>query len=252
MVSVMKKQDSVLDDFRKIWGDRFDYSEVEYLGTNTKVKIICHQHGEFWLYPWQHKAQTKKGPAGCYQCGRMAAALKSKESLKSNTKVFISKANKKFGNLYDYSKVDYQHSHQKVIIGCSNHGDFLISPGRHLEQGGCPGCGSQHSTAERIWLNSMGLPDDIKHRTVNLKLNGKKCIVDGYDPETNIVYEFHGDFWHGNPAIYSPNDHHPMLKKTFGELYQRTLAKDQLIRDHGFNLVTIWESDWKTLRKDNL
>ena len=30
-----------------IWGDRFDYSFVEYKTSNDKVKIICREHGEF-------------------------------------------------------------------------------------------------------------------------------------------------------------------------------------------------------------
>lgn len=242
---VLKKQDVVIDDFRKIWGDRFDYSEVEYLGTNTKVKIICHQHGEFWLYPWQHKAQTKKGPAGCYQCGREAVAKKSSKLLRSNTVEFVAKAIAKFGESFTYGKTDYQHSHQPVTITCSLHGDFSVAPGRHLEHGGCPSCGSQHSMAERLWLDSLGIPNDQFHRTVNLRLGGKKCLVDGFDPETNTVYEFHGDFWHGNPTVYESDKMNPLVKKTFGQLYQRTLDKENLIRSHGYNLVNIWESDWK-------
>ena len=35
--------------------------------------------------------------------------------------------------------------------------------------------------------------------------------------------------------------------KTFGELYQKTLEREQLIRDLGYNLVVMWEYDWKRL-----
>ena len=244
-----KTLESVLADFRKSWGDRFDYSEVEYLGTNTKVKIICREHGEFWLYPWQHKAQTKKGPAGCYKCGRVAYTKKASKLLRSNTADFIKKAQTKFGNAFTYEQTDYQHSHQLVTVTCSLHGNFSITPGRHLEQGGCPSCGSQHSMAERLWLDSLGIPNDQTTRTVNLRIGGKRCIVDGFDPTTNTVYEFHGDFWHGNPTIYDSNKMNPLVKKTFGQLYQRTLEKEALIRAAGYNLVTIWESDWKVRKQ---
>jgi hypothetical protein len=241
----MKKQETVLEDFRRIWGDRFDYSGVEYKGTNTKVKIRCKEHGDFWLYPYQHKSGTKKGPAGCYQCGRKVASVKAAKAIRSNTEEFIIKAVAKFGDLYDYSKVDYQHSHEKVIIGCKLHGDFLLSPGRHLERQGCPTCSSQKSNAEGLWLDSLGLPRDQDHRNFDLKIPGSKCLIDGYDPATKTVYEFHGDFWHGNPMIHGADDVNPLVKKTFGELYRLTLEKEQRIKSAGYNLVTIWESDWK-------
>lgn len=238
----MKKQETVIEDFRKIWGDRFDYSEVVYLGTNTKVKIICREHGEFWLYPWQHKS---KKPTGCYKCGRKIAAEKSSQKFRSNTEEFICKAIAKFGDLYDYAKVDYQHSHKKVIIGCKQHGDFLLSPGRHLERQGCPTCSSQKSNAEGLWLDSLGLPRDQKHRNFDLKIPGGKCLIDGYDPVTKTVYEFHGDFWHGNPTVHKAEDINPLVKKTFGELYLLTVEKEERIKSAGYNLVTIWESEWK-------
>jgi len=39
------------------------------------------------------------------------------------------------------------------------------------------------------------------------------------------------------------------MGKTFGELYQNTLKKEQYIRVMGFNLITIWESDWIKFNK---
>ena len=37
-----------------------------------------------------------------------------------------------------------------------------------------------------------------------VKIDG--YIVDGYDSKTNTIYEFNGDFWHGNPNIYNLTD----------------------------------------------
>jgi len=39
---------------RKIHGDKYDYSKVEYNGNHTKVCIICSLHGEFWQTPAIH------------------------------------------------------------------------------------------------------------------------------------------------------------------------------------------------------
>jgi hypothetical protein len=54
---------------KKIHGDRYDYSQVMYINTWSKVKIICHKHGLFYQIPNVHinsksgcpKCQTSKG-----------------------------------------------------------------------------------------------------------------------------------------------------------------------------------------------
>ena len=39
---------------KKIHGDRYDYSKVEYMDYSTKVRIVCPIHGEFWQTPDSH------------------------------------------------------------------------------------------------------------------------------------------------------------------------------------------------------
>ena len=73
--------------------------------------------------------------------------------------------------------------------------------------------------------------------------------ADGYCKETNTIYEFHGDYGHGNPNIYHGSQFNKTTKRTFGELYQSTISKEQQIKDMGFNLITIWESEWIKLNK---
>lgn len=70
--------------------------------------------------------------------------------------------------------------------------------------------------------------------------------VDGWDEETGTIYEFHGDYWHGNPDVYPEDTPHPDVKgKTMGELYQATMEKEQLLRDMEYRVVSIWENDWR-------
>ena len=49
---------------REVHGDRYDYSLVEYVNTQTKVKIICPEHGVFKQTPNNHTSLKK----GCPQC----------------------------------------------------------------------------------------------------------------------------------------------------------------------------------------
>jgi hypothetical protein len=48
---------------RKVHGDKYDYSKVEYVNALTKVCIICPEHGEFWQTPNNHT-----NGKGCPKC----------------------------------------------------------------------------------------------------------------------------------------------------------------------------------------
>ncbi len=53
-------------------------------------------------------------------------------------------------------------------------------------------------------------------------------LMDGYYETHNgekVVLEFHGDFWHGNPAKYSRSTINPVAQMTMGDLYDRTIEK---------------------------
>ena len=80
--------------------------------------------------------------------------------------------------------------------------------------------------------------------TLKLIIKNKKYFIDGFDPQTNTCYEFYGDYWHGNPKIFKFSDINKNNKKTFGELYHKTLKRERLIKSMGYNLIIIWENDY--------
>ena len=74
-------------------------------------------------------------------------------SRKSNTEEFIEKCQTKYGDIYDYSKVNYDTAIKEVFIGCRNHGFFLTTPNRFLNKRiiyGCKKCGNESSANKRI------------------------------------------------------------------------------------------------------
>jgi hypothetical protein len=76
--------------------------------------------------------------------------------------------------------------------------------------------------------------------------SGKVICVDGYNVRSNTVYEFHGDCFHGNPERYKPKSTpNPFSKLTAATLYKRTLAREKEILESGYNLVVIWEDEYK-------
>jgi hypothetical protein len=56
-------------DLRKDKGEFYNYSEVEYINSSTKIKIICPLHGEFYQYPLDHI----KNYNGCKKCSKLKA-----------------------------------------------------------------------------------------------------------------------------------------------------------------------------------
>ena len=38
-------------------------------------------------------------------------------------------------------------------------------------------------------------------------------------------------------------------KRTMGTLYKRTINREQKIKELGYNLVIMWESDWNKINK---
>ena len=34
-----------------LYGDKYDYSKVQWVNTSTKVCIVCPEHGEWWTSP---------------------------------------------------------------------------------------------------------------------------------------------------------------------------------------------------------
>ena len=62
-----------------------------------------------------------------------------------------------------------------------------------------------------------------------------------------IIYEFYGDFFHGNPDVHNKDDINPLLKETYGSLYNKTINKEKIILNSGYKLKTIWESEYKKI-----
>ena len=163
---------------KKVHGNKYDYSKVKYVNSKEKVCIICPVHGEFWQMPNKHLSGY-----GCKLCGYEKVA---KENTTSKEE-FIKKSIKKWGNKYDYSKVEYANNSTKVCIICPEHGEFWQTPGNHLYFEGCPYCANKIMNTD-IFITRSKLVhgndyDYSKVEYVNPKT--KVCII---CPE-------HGEFW---------------------------------------------------------
>lgn len=225
-----------------LYNNKYDLSKVNYTGLDGKLILICPVHGE-----WSKMAQKifgygKSKIAGCPSCNYKNAVKQRSYNTLKTTEEFINEAVQKHGNLYDYSLVEYVNTDTKVKIVCPSHGIFQQRPWMHLKYG-CRLCGVHKSNVEKEWIKSLNIPGIVpQYKIVELNIT-----VDGFDPNTNTVYEFYGDYWHGNPKKFNPtliNTRTPK-KKTFGQLYQDTLNREEQLRVLGYNVVSIWESDYR-------
>jgi hypothetical protein len=162
----------------------YDYSLVDYVGSLTSVKIICPKHGGFTLQPNMHVFGI-----GCKKCGGDRIA----KSKFSNKDKFIEKSQKIYGDLYDYSLVDYKHSKVKVKILCSKHGEFEKKPCQHTNmKQGCPRCkSSKGETTIENFLKNSNINYITEKRFPNCK-NKRPLPFDFYLPDYDSVIEFQG------------------------------------------------------------
>jgi very-short-patch-repair endonuclease len=58
-----RSTDDFIIEARKIHGQRYDYSQVDYVNAHTSIKIICPDHGLFWQSPNSHIRHS-----GCPSC----------------------------------------------------------------------------------------------------------------------------------------------------------------------------------------
>jgi hypothetical protein len=127
----MKKYKYNTEDYvnkaREIRGDFYDYSKVDYINSHTKICIIDPEYGEFWMTPNAHLCGQ-----GHPIRGKLLAA--SKRSM--GKEGFIKRAREKFGDLYDYSKVEYINCDEKVLIIDPEYGEFWQTPFQHLNSYG--------------------------------------------------------------------------------------------------------------------
>ena len=52
--NVKYTSENFVEKSKKIHGNKYDYSNVNYVNNSTKVCIICPEHGEFWQTPDNH------------------------------------------------------------------------------------------------------------------------------------------------------------------------------------------------------
>lgn len=123
---------------------------------------------------------------------------------------------------------------------------------RAKNDSGCRLCiPKSYSKSQIKWLNEIMNCEGIN--ILHAENGGEFYIpnvgnVDGYCKENNTVYEYHGDFYHGHPDIFDPKEINTKVGKSFGELYAKTLKRDNRIKNLGYNLIVMWEHEFLAMK----
>ena len=190
-------KDIFIERARKTHGNKYDYSQVDYINNRTKVCIVCPIHGAFWQAPNNHM----KG-VGCQKCAR---------KYKPTAQEFAERAREIHGDKYDYSNVDYKNARTKICIVCPEHGEFWQVPDSHLRGYGCPRCGILKH--QKTCLEKYGMPEYTQTKEFQEKahISRKKNHTQPGSKIENKVFERLKEYFSESDIErqYSDDDRYP-------------------------------------------
>ena len=114
--------------------------------------------------------------------------------------------------------------------------------------------GAKYSNEAYEWLeylrNHVGI-SNLRHAMNGGEKRIKQYFVDGFDNESNTVYEYYGCFWHGCQKCFKETVRNPDTCERLKKVYTRTKIREQEIRDLGYKVETIWACEWTRQKNDN-
>jgi hypothetical protein len=222
----------------KIYENFYTYLKSIYINSQTHLIITCPIHGDFEQVPSSHLIGN-----GCRKCGieksRNAKFLLEEEIINIINDLKL-----------EYTYISFNRIEGRIYINlqCNKHGLFTCRLS-HLRNGhSCWKCFSNCSKQQIEWLEYLMISYGFIQHAKNIgeyNIPHTQYWVDGFNIKMNIVFEYHGDMWHGNPNKFIPDDINPVNKKTYAELYNNTVKRVEHIRSLDFTVIEMWESDWK-------
>jgi hypothetical protein len=157
----------------------------DYNGDKNYIEVRCKKDGNVW----KTKPNWLKQGIGCKVCYHKRRGKESRKSIDT----FIKQAKEIHGDKYDYSKVDYKDNKTKVTIICPKHGEFHMSPNKHISlKQNCPKCASeQNGIDKRLTLDTFVKRSKLKHGD---KYDYSKVEYVNVDTPVIIVCPKHGEF----------------------------------------------------------
>jgi hypothetical protein len=109
----------------------------------------------------------------------------------------------------------------------------------------------KHSIGSIEWLNYMSYSKgiDIKHARNNGEQRINDYVVDGFHPETNTIFEFHGCLYHSCKLCYDQSSFNKTKQMSMRAVRVLHDKRMKILKNSTFNgqkvkVISIWECDW--------
>lgn len=159
----------------------------------THLKLRCNICSHEWKSLYRNFITYKHGCQTCYNNRRGKTLTKTRDE-------FIQEAKEIHGGKYDYSKVEYINNYTKVCIICPEHGEFWITPNKHLAKQGCGICAKiQNGIRKRKPMEEV--------KKIFNKIHGNTYTYDwntytSMEIPMRMFCQIHGEFWQA-PFIHA-------------------------------------------------
>lgn len=238
--------DEFIERAREVHGDKYDYSQVHYVNGNTKVAIVCPEHGAFYQLPHSHLQGN-----GCPECGKFKMfetclarygvkyAMQSKDvQAKRNATVRA-----KYGALYysqtsEYLAKSYETRKRNGTFGVSQAEINMVRRLRDIF--GEDDVETQYSDDFRYpWL----VDAYVKSRSMFIELNaywthGRHWFDVDNESDVSIV-----ETWMGKM-----DDKLQYVDAAYTWMY-RDVEKREMARKNNLNYVVFWNNDLKDFKE---
>lgn len=218
---------------REIYGDRYDYSQVDYSTAWTKVTIVCAVHGPFQKAPVEHIHRGR----GCAKCAHHDRARRSMQS----TEDWVAKAKEVHGNAYGYSASEYNGAKVPVTVICHTHGAFMTHPEAHLRGSGCARC--RQSLGERTVaavLDQAGIQYLTEFTDPTLR-SDRALRFDFALLDQRMLIEFDGE--QHRRVVQWGNETPEEAARRFLGIVERDAMKTRWAAENGWRLIRLQEID---------
>lgn len=218
----------------------YDYSLVNYINANTKVKIICPKHGEFEQQPNNHLFGQR-----CIKC--MGDNVRN--ARKFTKEQWVEKFKKVHGERYDYSLVKEgigSGTRYKVIIVCGNHGEFLQRPQAHSKGEGCPYCSiskGEDGIEKFLIKNNIEYQREKRFKDCFNPESNKTLPFDFYLPNQNFLIEYQGE------QHYKKTGHFEKRAGGLEGLQHRDKIKEKYCKLNNIELIKISYMEFNNIDK---
>ncbi|WP_297478383.1 DUF723 domain-containing protein [Ferrovum sp.] len=213
--------ESFAEKAREVHGERYDYSQVNYVGMReAKVTITCSIHGEFQQHPHNHISGQ-----GCPKCGDIKAAH-TRSTLRED---FLEKVKRIHKNKYRYPSLPDKISNKdSILVTCPTHGTYIQRAGAQVMGYGCPKCVHKVSKPEIELFEFVSsiCPDAYQSDRAIIKPKELDIVI----PSKSLAIEYNGIYYHSDRIEGRQDNAHKI--------------KTDLCAERGVRLIHLWEDDW--------